>query len=191
MFEELVLSPEFREKHKLPDKKVPAANIATAAPEWKDALRQDKWWEAERLEGGLCPDSMDAAVFLDFQKLHTILLSIGGSETCFPIVEEDMGPILERGIFRPGRSKLRLMSANQCHSNVAYLWKQLRETVDATICTGYALSEDGMWRQHTWLVYSQKTGGRVIETTAKRVAYYGVELTEEEAQVFFDNVTAY
>ena len=48
--------------------------------------------------------------------------------------------------------------------------------------TGYALSDDGLWRQHSWLIAKPGRRWTVIETTCRRLLYYGVVLTEEEAR---------
>lgn len=128
---------------------------------------------------------------LEFLILHTILLEIGGYETCFPTFEEDMRIILERGRFYAGRSKLMLGQPSQCHKNSANLWSVNHTKNDVRICTGYALSEDGLWRQHTWLVHRYQTKTqrrmRIIETTSKRKAYFGCELTDDEAYEFAEN----
>jgi hypothetical protein len=67
---------------------------------------------------------------------------------------------------------------NGCHDNAALLW--LLGTADA-IGTGYALSDDGLWRQHSWGVDGD---GRVIETTCPRVRYVGVTLAGQDALEF-------
>lgn len=57
-----------------------------------------------------------------------------------------------------------------------------------SIATGYALSEDGLWRSHSWVIQPMKRTVRVWETTVKRVAYFGVVLTDEECEQFwYDN----
>lgn len=57
------------------------------------------------------------------------------------------------------------------------------------IATGYALSEDGLWRCHSWVVQPMARTVRVWETTVKRVAYFGVVLTSEECEDFVENNT--
>ena len=57
------------------------------------------------------------------------------------------------------------------------------------IATGYALSEDGLWRCHSWVVQPMARTVRVWETTVKRVAYFGVVLTSEECEDFVENTT--
>jgi hypothetical protein len=45
---------------------------------------------------------------------------------------------------------------------------------------GFALSPDGLWRQHSWAL-SSAPGGRVVETTVTRVAYAGLPLAGDAA----------
>lgn len=196
---ESVLTPEFRKAHRIPTFPVKAANIAVADPDWKDGLKMTKWWEAEKLETGSSLAEFTAGSnhnraekeYREFRLLHKILLSIGGSETSFSCLEEDMKAILERGVFHNGTSKMMLGQPSRCHSNVCELWRLNNKTADVRICTGYALSADGMWRQHSWLAHYYETPKqfrmRIIETTAKRVAYYGFEMTQEEAEEFCYN----
>lgn len=124
----------------------------------------------------------------DFYTLHQLLLSIGGSETCFPPAEEDMHAILTRGRFYPGRSKMMVGKPNQCHRNSCELWLNNRKEFQVSIATGYALSSDGLWRQHSWLIHRYQTRTqsrmRLVETTVKRLGYFGFELTSDEAMSF-------
>lgn len=113
--------------------------------------------------------------------LKKILLGIGGWGVCTSRIEEDMEKILERGRRFPGRSKMMPGEPCGCHSNSALCWNENRDL--CKICTGYALSRDGMWRQHSW-VYTNN--GVVVETTVKRVAYFGFVLTEEECEDFLN-----
>jgi hypothetical protein len=66
-----------------------------------------------------------------------------------------------------------------CHRNVATCW------IDGTfesIGTGYALSDDQLWRQHSWGLTS---GGELVETTDPRRAYVGVTLPTGAASMQF------
>ena len=112
-----------------------------------------------------------------------LLLAIGGWAVCLPYIDEDYNRILERGKRFPGRSQMFLGQPSQCHSNCADLWDQNKDKVQ--ICTGYALSKDGVWRQHSWC-YDFETK-RVLETTVKRIQYFGFILTDVEADEFFWN----
>lgn len=56
-----------------------------------------------------------------------------------------------------------------CHANCFE-----RSTWDAIHHIGYALSEDGLWHEHSWLVKD----GRAIETTGlQRILYVGVPIS--------------
>jgi hypothetical protein len=61
---------------------------------------------------------------------------------------------------------------------VAAYYLSVRGT--ANIATGYGLSEDGLWRQHSWLW----NGKKVLETTVPRTIYFGVMLNDVEAARF-------
>jgi hypothetical protein len=71
---------------------------------------------------------------------------------------------------------------SDCHGNTARL---LRAGKAAAIGTGYALSADGLWRQHSWGLDS---GGVVLETTESREQYWGIQLRGEDARYFADNM---
>ena len=70
----------------------------------------------------------------------------------------------------------------ECHANSAMLWSQNRE--DYLLVTGFALSEDGVWRRHSWL---KANDGKLIETTIKREQYFGITLEEEGAEAFLQD----
>jgi hypothetical protein len=65
--------------------------------------------------------------------------------------------------------------ASSCHRNAVELWRQGTATA---IGTGYGLSDDGLWREHSWGVASD---GSVLETTEPRTTYFGVALRDEGA----------
>lgn len=160
--------------------------------EWMAFATENMWWASMNI-GSLqkftevfsAGTPEEHALFF---ALHKKLLSFGGCETCFPEIDEDVKRILERGYLRNGTSKLMRGQPCRCHSNVCNLWEQNHAEHDVRICTGYALSDDGMWRSHTWMlhVYDTATQRReqVIETTEKRIAYFGFEMTDAEAEVF-------
>lgn len=125
--------------------------------------------------------SMDNHLFVLRQKL----LTFAGEAVCFPPCEEDLDNILSYGQFwAGGNAKLMRGEPSQCHVNSANLWEQNKEAT--RICTGYALSEDGIWRQHSWLVWHKPRSNQIIETTAKRIAYYGFVMPYDMCQQFAD-----
>lgn len=112
--------------------------------------------------------------------LYAKLLAYGGGTECVtPLnVEENCPELLDRGFFVPENTKVRLLKGrpSNCHGNSANLWKQGK----GQIVSGYALSADGLWRQHSWV--TNKNG--IIETTVMRVKYYGYALNEDESKQF-------
>ena len=96
--------------------------------------------------------------------LRDRILTFGGDEVLLNTRDEDAEKVLERGQFFYNRGRCQ-------------------------IATGYALSEDGLWRQHSWVVQPMTRTVKVWETTVERVAYFGVVLNDEECQEFFDTVT--
>ena len=147
-----------------------------------DAVRKADRKESSTLEGmkKMYP-SMDSHFF----DLHQKLLAFAGEAICFPPYEEDLDNILNYGQFWVGsNAKLMRGEPSRCHANSANLWEQNKEAT--RICTGYALSEDGMWRQHSWLVWHKSRSNQIVETTAKRIAYYGFVMPYDMCQQFAD-----
>lgn len=124
--------------------------------------------------------SMDEMVKVmpEMARLYDRLLSIDG----FAVArspEEDIEKLLTRGIARQWGAKMVPGERNDCHGNAARLWAKDRE--GAVIETGWAMSEDGVWRQHSWA----RKGPTILETTTPRLLYYGFELTPKEAERFY------
>ncbi len=66
---------------------------------------------------------------------------------------------------------------SRCHDNCdkLYLHKEI-----ANVCTGYALSSDGLWRYHSWgLDYDDV----IIETTSERILYFGVPVYKTREKI--------
>jgi len=58
--------------------------------------------------------------------------------------------------------------SRQCHRNAVRL--VLSDPARTAVC-GYALSDDGAWREHSWAL---SPDGKVLETTRPRIAYFGI-----------------
>lgn len=115
--------------------------------------------------------------------LYDTLLEVGG-ETVAAVEEPDLEKLIQRGYPQSGRGAQRLKGQrSQCHANAAFAWKDHPETLG--IVTGYGLSRDGIWRQHSWL--RDLIDGQVFETTEPRAIYFGFDLTPEEAERFYDS----
>ncbi|GHO48634.1 hypothetical protein KSX_67970 [Ktedonospora formicarum] len=115
--------------------------------------------------------------------LEQQLLLLGGKRMVYRY-EPDIEALLERGKAFHGPRELIPGEARECHSNVAWHWEKQKEK--RSIVTGYALSMDGLWRQHSWLVQKQQECERfsLLETTMERLQYFGFLLTDQEAEHF-------
>lgn len=110
--------------------------------------------------------------------LYGRLLEVGGKAVAARY-EEDAEKILERGVeMSPKGLKMMMGDRSACHANTARLYETNQKQV--RIVTGYALSSDQVWRQHTWGLWGKK----IVETTEKRIAYFGFVLTPEETEAF-------
>lgn len=117
-----------------------------------------------------------------YAELFDILLRSGGFSVA-AVEEPDLKDLLERGYLKSGRGAGRIRGRPiGCHENAARLWAKSPDFI--VIVTGWALSEDGLWRQHSWV--KDVTDGRIYETTTRpRVAYFGFDLTPNESQRFY------
>ncbi|MEP7137207.1 MAG: hypothetical protein ABI904_19950 [Chloroflexota bacterium] len=78
------------------------------------------------------------------------------------------------------RLKINKGEDRECHINSAVLWSQNKDKY--LLVTGFALSEDGVWRRHSWIRTKSTT---IIETTIKRKKYYGITLNKELSESFW------
>jgi len=149
--------------------------------EWKERLK-DIWWSKDYK--GETEERVRPVL-----KLRDVLLSLGGCEACLPVIEEDLEHILKYGQLWDNITKTTMKGdRNQCHRNSAELWHNNRGSYKnghaLFICTGYALSADGIWRQHSWLLHAKPRANVLIETTEPRVAYYGFGMDHSIAEEF-------
>ena len=152
--------------------------------EWHKRL-EEKWWATNYK--GTIEDQQKPLL-----ALRDRLLQLGGYEVCLPDVEEDLGNIMAYGqLWDNLTTKLMKGRPCKCHANSAELWYNNRNSwkrdygaFAVITCTGYALSEDGVWRQHSWLIQAKPRANVLIETTVPRVAYYGFGMTYEIAELF-------
>lgn len=157
----------------------------------KTLVPDRKWRKLLNERGFTRSHKFENAVLEPFKKM---LLDIGGWAVVLPFKDPDVQHLLRRGRRFPGRSISIPGQPSQCHFNSCCLWemsknRELTPHKDVKICTGYALSRDGVWRQHTWCVFEVGNRLQVIETTVKRVQYFGYVLSDEEAELFvFNNV---
>ena len=119
----------------------------------------------------------------NFKKLEKKLLSIGGYEVVFASDCEidELKKILSRGQFLDGgKFKKTQGDPGRCHENSILGWEANQDK--AVVMSGYALSEDGYWVFHSWLI-NVKANSQPLETTpVKRCAYFGYALNLNECE---------
>ncbi len=116
----------------------------------------------------------------DLKRLKVLLLRFGGEFLVAPPrPDPDLPILLESGFLASGPTTLKIMESSSCHRNVAAVWKAHRFGIVA-IATGYALSDDGLWRQHSWGILRDG----VLETTEARLKYFGIVLQGARADSF-------
>ena len=113
----------------------------------------------------------------ELKPLRKRLLLIGGEEIV-PREEPDLNKIIKRGKLFKAKAILTKLRMTSCHTNAAELFA----TKDYKIATGWALSDDGLWRQHSWCFDSKNN---IVETTKRRKKYFGVVLMQKEAKKFY------
>ena len=91
----------------------------------------------------------------------------------------------------PSRVKFLRGQPNGCHANAARIVLGITRVTRAGaagadgIGTGFALSGDGLWREHSWAL----DGGVLIETTERRTLYWGLVLRGDDAVRWAQSVT--
>jgi len=118
-------------------------------------------------------DQMRPGYVTKFRALRDRLLALGGA--CVVVMPEEdvfLDLLLADGaLLLSSRIVMTHGGApNACHRNAAELFRAGRGLVAA----GYGLSEDGLWRRHFWIVDRKR--GRILETTVRRCAYFGIVL---------------
>jgi hypothetical protein len=110
-----------------------------------------------------------------WQVLADRLLAVGG-ELLAVVPEPDLGELIEHGrVWAIDGLVVELGERARCHHNAARRWL---DDADIRWVTGWALSDDDVWRQHSWLVDGDET---ITETTEARTAYFGFVLTDMQA----------
>jgi hypothetical protein len=148
-----------------------------------------RWRQAKLAWIAISPKSEDLRgsklekpVHKSIKELCSHLLEIGGESVAVQFNEppEVCKAILKQGEITSSEN-LKMVKGNEreCHANSAVLWSKNRKKY--FLVTGFALSDDGTWRRHSWV---KTVDGKLIETTIKREVYFGMTLEEEIAEAF-------
>ena len=119
----------------------------------------------------------------ELRQLKTLLIRLGGDFLVAPPKpDQDVPMLLQQGFLTSGPILQKIMKSSSCHRNVAAVWKKKRFGI-VGIATGYGLSDDGLWRQHSWGILRDG----VLETTQTRLKYFGIVLQGKGADFFAAN----
>jgi len=118
----------------------------------------------------------DPATLRPYALLERRLLAVGGVRMVMTF-DEHCALLLDAGRVMDAPACPVAGAPSQCHVNVA---DRVRAG-EGDPCTGYALSEDGLWRCHSWL---QTPSGELLETTAPRERYFGIVLAGDARDDF-------
>jgi len=155
----------------------------TADPERNDdpLQRQRRFFEDRVVQQDLEHPGYAAA----WSEFSSTVLRNGGALVVPPRAPDPMIGMLgeQATLVVPAEVVHRTGEQSECHANVAALWRS-GEVV--AIGTGYALSRDSLWREHSW---GWDESGRLVETTELRERYFGVRLQSEGAERFANWIT--
>jgi hypothetical protein len=117
-----------------------------------------------------------------WRAFESIVLKDGGY-AIVPRFDPDpfIDALIERGLnYSDGLVFLKPGTERECHINSCKLWEAGEA---AAIGSGYGLSEDGLWREHSW---AWDFNSRIIETTERRCSYFGLRFEGEDARHYSD-----
>lgn len=115
----------------------------------------------------------------DLLELRSKLLSHGGDEVV-PALEDDIDKLISEGqLIEPRTVEFVDGTPSRCHENASLVFRN--NSPVTKIGVGWALSDDGLWRQHSWAMVGRR---KLIETTKEREQYFGFLLSGQEANQF-------
>lgn len=128
-----------------------------------------------------------------YAALRERLLALGGVEVVLPRYDQfteperrrqdyDVQQVLDRGdTWEGAQAVLECGEENNCHGNAARLCSAGR----GAIASGWALADDGLWREHSWVVAAgDNSGTPLLETTRAWLRYHGFRLDARETGWF-------
>lgn len=123
-------------------------------------------------------DKLHPGYLESFEEMREYLLSKGGWDVV-PGFEPDPLVFLMKdyGSEMAGEIELNEMEVSKCHDNTMNWYESLGDKNSAYVCTGYCLSDDGLWRGHSWGL----ANGKIVETTVARKIYFGLMYKPDEA----------
>jgi hypothetical protein len=110
------------------------------------------------------------------KKVLRLMTSNGKDKTVIVRFSEipswEMDLFSKLGKFFPIKGRLhKKMQLNNCHENSK---KLLFSNKIDSVATGFALSNDGLWRSHSWGLKE----GKIFETTQPFICYFGYDMKD-------------
>ncbi|CAH6990139.1 hypothetical protein VCHA53O466_140134 [Vibrio chagasii] len=144
---------------------------------WSDGIKRNQWWASANIRNK--PNGMSTREHSKALSLYDALIHNGGCEVCLSTTnlddDLDIDSVIANGsIMGTTNSVLNEvlfleMQTSNCHENAATV---KAERPEFHLCTGFYMSSEGMWREHSWLLTPDK--GNIIETSSVQCAYFGV-----------------
>jgi hypothetical protein len=120
----------------------------------------------------------------ELRELRRILLKLGGEEMVpSPGDDPTINFLIDYGIVYAGPVLLTHAGHRQQDRRLGRIWHRRLHGI-VGIGVGYALNDDGLWREHSFGV--RREG--VIETLAPRRKYFGLLLIGEAADAFAETL---
>lgn len=141
--------------------------------EWKQRIAEKKWW-ANANRDKVPTNKIPIRKFMDK------LLEFGGEEVCISSWDMFDDLCVIDGQFWFGKDFNQAYNKDfRCHTTTVDLWEILKS--NRVICNGFALTDDGVWRQHTWIIHldiddthENIIKREFIEPHSPKIAYYGI-----------------
>ncbi len=127
----------------------------------------DKEWLERLRERGLTADTIfDEG---QYEGLKKQLLANGGEAVILMGRLDNYDELVTKGFFRRGNEAKKIGGVQGfCHTNSEALAKKYPHYRKVT---GFALDEDGVWRDHSWVINDRLD--EILETTTIRKVYFG------------------
>lgn len=130
--------------------------------------RLNKEWKESLKASGYTADAVYGSY--PVEELKAKLLTFGGEAVIFLGKPPKYKTLLNKGqMFLGDNVKMWKLAEGRCHDNVDYIVGRWPHFMGFT---GFALSQDGLWRYHSWIW--DPVRNCVRETTEPRLVYYGI-----------------
>ena len=112
-----------------------------------------------------------------FRILESKLKALSPGSEVVPQIDPDIDQLITDGVLVQGKMYKRRGQRSRCHDNsLAFMIasKDEHQSQRLVWMTGFALSDDGLWRCHSWCVSMRPKGLAIVESTVSRLCYFGL-----------------